>query len=301
MNKKVLVIIASCVIPVTLIGCTPKTTKAPTGNTTINATKETENTKKDVKTFNKDNFGIVFEYPSFFEKVKNNDGDQSYALYKIGNEGSSFNVVVEKVKDTMKLDDYVASSFGEFEKQSNAKKVSSKNFDLNGFNFNETVSTLEMSNNKGILKLNQVTLLDKGYAYVFTYGSPEKNYDKNLGDYQDILKTVKEKGATGSPDVKDSNDPVYKAMMNPNTELGKIYANINELQSQIEKNSDERAKKELENKKALLQEKEDKLKQIEQLKEEKKKYKSDDIHYTWTQNEIDKLQTQVDNNYKDIN
>lgn len=153
----------------------PATTQTPS---------PTDTNKTDVaKTTNKVFENVSFDFPESFKELKAETSPMPFIVYQIGTEGASFNLVVEELPMKLTLDQYMEAALKNF----GVKPDSNKNFEINGVQWNEIVSTSAESG----LKLNQRTFVEGNKAYVFTYGSFPEKYNDNLSVYEDVIKTVK--------------------------------------------------------------------------------------------------------------
>ena len=130
---------------------------------------------------------LTYQIPSSFKAVEvpaEQDVGVPYNLYQINEGASSFNIVAEDVSRApgLTLEQYISASMA----QAGYDYQNEKLLEVNGLKYHRAEA--DMANG---LKMQQMTTLNDGIAYVVTYASPVDTYEEHLPVIEKIIQSFK--------------------------------------------------------------------------------------------------------------
>ena len=129
---------------------------------------------------------LTYQIPSSFKEVEvpaEQDVGVPYNLYQMNEGASSFNIVAEDVSRApdLTLEQYITASMAQAGYDYQNKKL----LEVNGLQFHRA----EAGMGNG-LKMQQITTLNDGRAYVITYVSPTNSYEEQLPIIEKIIQSI---------------------------------------------------------------------------------------------------------------
>ena len=129
---------------------------------------------------------LSYQIPSSFKEVEvpaEQDVGVPYNLYQMNEGASSFNIVAEDVSRApgLTLEQYISASMA----QAGYDYQNEKHLEVNGLKFHRAEA--DMGNG---LKMQQMTTLNDGRAYVITYVSPTNSYEEQLPIIEKIIQSI---------------------------------------------------------------------------------------------------------------